>query len=426
MRAVISRIITGFITSRTLRDAKRFRAGLSRTLLGGRPVVEYFHQADDPYSHLVVQLLPRLADRYGLDLKTWIVSPPDDAAAPERDRLRALGLRDAPRLARAYGLSFPSNAQLPGLEALAAVNGRLAEGIRQPGFLDLARACGESLWQGQAISAGSLDAAEVHLKAGTTRRRQLGHYLGGMLYFEGEWYWGVDRLHHLESRLSGLGLDSRREELPLAPYRDVVLGPPPQARRRVAIDFWFSFRSPYTWIAFPRVRRLAHHYGVELRLRYILPMIMRGLPVPQIKSRYITFDTKRESETVDLPFGVMVDPVGRGVERALAVLYKAIPLGLGEVFAENALRASWAQGVDLTTDAGLKRVARASGLSTAQVDEALADQASRQTAEANRKALFDAGLWGAPSYSVNGLPAHWGQDRLWALEEDLLDEMTHP
>lgn len=30
-----------------------------------------------------------------------------------------------------------------------------------------------------------------------------------------------------------------------------------------------------------------------------------------------------------------------------------------------------------------------------------------------------AGLWGAPTHRVNGKPAHWGQDRLWALEEDI-------
>ena len=39
--------------------------------------------------------------------------------------------------------------------------------------------------------------------------------------------------------------------------------------------------------------------------------------------------------------------------------------------------------------------------------------------DANRAALFEAGLWGAPTFCVDGMPAHWGQDRIWALEEDL-------
>ena len=428
MRATISRFVTRIITSKGLRNAMRFRAGLPRILSGRRPVVEYFHQADDPYSHMIVQLLPQLTARYGLDLKTWIVSPPDDAAAPERDRLRALGLRDASRLAMAYGLTFPTNAQSPEPEAVAMANARLSEVVGQAGFAEAAQACGEALWRGEIAEkfAGSMNGASGHLKVGTDRRLKLGHYLGGMLYFEGEWYWGVDRLHHLETRLSGPGFDTQAGTPALAPYRDMQLGPPPAAKRPVVIDFWFSFRSPYTWIAFPRVRQLARHYGAELRLRFILPMVMRGLPVPQIKGRYITFDTKRESEMVDLPFGTIVDPVGIGVERAIAVLFQAVSLGLGEVFAENTLRATWAQGVDLTSEQGLKGVARASGLSADQVDEALADETWRAPAEVNRQALFDAGLWGAPSYCVNGRPAHWGQDRLWALEEDILEELTRP
>ena len=49
----------------------------------------------------------------------------------------------------------------------------------------------------------------------------------------------------------------------------------------------------------------------------------------------------------------------------------------------------------------------------------LADESWRGPAEANRKALLEAGLCGAPTYRVSGKPAHWGQDRLWALEEDI-------
>src|SRR6202000_2087417 len=105
----------------------------------------------------------------------------------------------------------------------------------------------------------------------------------------------------------------------LAPPRDVRRGPPPAVAQAAVIECWFSFRSPYSWIAFPRVRALARHHGAELRLRYILPMVMRGLPVPRVKARYIMFDTNREAGRVGVPFGTIVDPVGAGAERALAV-----------------------------------------------------------------------------------------------------------
>lgn len=44
-------------------------------------------------------------------------------------------------------------------------------------------------------------------------RQSLGHYLSAMLYYGGEWYWGIDRLHHLETRLQALGLQTDPADL---------------------------------------------------------------------------------------------------------------------------------------------------------------------------------------------------------------------
>jgi 2-hydroxychromene-2-carboxylate isomerase len=382
MRPAVSRVVTSLITSRGARDLRRNAAGLRRRLSGAVPTVEYFHQADDPYSQLAAQLLGPLAARYGVRIRTWLVSPPDDAAAPERERLNAYALRDAPRVAAEYGLAWPDAGAAP-------------EGV-----------------------------TGATLAAGDARRRKLGHYLGAMFHFEGEWYWGVDRLNHLEERLAGLGLDRSPGTAPIAPYRDMTLGPvPAHGGPAPVIEAWFSFRSPYSWIAFPRLRRLARRYGAKLELRFILPMVMRGLPVPPVKRMYITLDTKREAERVGLPYGCIVDPVGPGAARALAVLHHAIPLGRGEDFAELGMRAAFADGIALAEDAGLYDVARRSGLTDDQTTAALADESWRAAAEANRAALFEAGLWGAPTYRVGGGPAHWGQDRLWALEQDLVAAM---
>jgi 2-hydroxychromene-2-carboxylate isomerase len=116
--------------------------------------------------------------------------------------------------------------------------------------------------------------------------------------------------------------------------------------------------------------------------------------------------------------------VGSGAARALAVIHHAIPLGRGEAFAELGCRAVFADGIDISNDEGLIGVAARAGLSAGVVKEALADGSWQQAAEENRKALFDAGLWGAPTFRVDGMPAHWGQDRFWALEQDILEVMT--
>lgn len=431
MRPEVSRLVTGVLTSPARRDVARATAGLRRRLTGAEATVDYFHQADDPYSHLAVQLLGALARRYRVAVRVWLVPPPDDAAAPERERLAAYALRDAARVALEYGLEFPARAVQPDARSVGLAQQVLAWAPRSAVFGELAMEVGHALWSSDAGAlealakrTGSAEAAAEALGRGEAERRRLGHYLGAMLHFEGEWYWGVDRFNHLEARLTAMGRDAEPQAPPLAPYRDVQL-PPPAAgtappRTPPVVELWFSFRSPYSWLALPRVRRLARRYGARLELRYVLPMVMRGLPVPPIKSRYIILDAKREAERVGLPFGRVVDPVGAGAARALAVLHHAVPLGLGEDFAELGLRAAFADGIALAEDEGLCDVARRAGLNERQVASALADERWRETAEANREALFDAGLWGAPTCRVNGGPAHWGQDRLWAVEEDLV------
>jgi 2-hydroxychromene-2-carboxylate isomerase len=103
----------------------------------------------------------------------------------------------------------------------------------------------------------------------------------------------------------------------------------------------------------------------------------------------------------------------------MALQWRAMALGKGEEFGELALKSIFAQGRSPGEDKVLFDIARRAGLKDEDVRAGLDDDGWRAAAEANRKALLEAGLWGAPTYRVNGKPAHWGQDRLWALEEDI-------
>lgn len=431
LRATLMRGVTAVLTNPRRRRLTRNVAALKARLRGERPTIRYFHQADDPYSHLAVQMLPRLRARYAVRIEIWLVPPPEESAAPDRERLRAYGLRDAARLAQARDLSFPANAALPDVAAVRRLQLILADALGQGCFEDVALATGTALWSSDAAGLNDMAAGvdgdisrrlDAILAAGESRRARLGHYLGGMFHFEGEWFWGVDRLGHLERRLADRGLDREAGSPPLAP----ALEPAPGAPRNPSligvapvIELWFSFRSPYSWLVLPRIRELARAHGAKLELRPILPMVMRGLVVPRIKTLYIVLDCKREAERLSLPFGRIVDPVGTGAERALAVLNHAIELGRGEDFAELGLKAAFADGIALVEDGGLFEVARRAGLTDAQTRAALADDSWRQRVGANRAALLDAGLWGAPAFRVGGGLAHWGQDRLSMLEDDI-------
>lgn len=422
LKNTLIKYVLRVLTHPRTRQWQRARTSLLRRLLGAPAQVHYFHQADDPYSHLCVQLLEQLGHRYDVDVLAHLVSPPEDSAAPDRERLGQWSLRDAARLAQAHGLEAP--AALPDARAIASAESALAASLLQGRFVVDAAGISQRLWQGQMQPAGVMQGDAQAAKAqGTALRKHQGHYLGATFFYGGEWYWGIDRLHYLEQRLRDEGLCREPARPLLVPVRDMVLRGAPalhSGRKPVAqLHFFCSFRSPYTYIALPRVRQLAEHYGAQLQLRFVLPMVMRGLAVPREKSLYIVADVAREAQRVGMRYGFLVDPVGKPVERGYAVLHQAIKAGAGLALAQSFLQGVWADGIDAGTDRGLYAIAARAGLDQAFVDQALCDDSWRAVAASNRLELLDMDLWGVPSFRVNDLPGYWGQDRLWMLQADL-------
>ena len=426
MKAALGTLVASLVSSAALRDLRRLLASRRRRLGGRSAEVHYFHQVDDPYSHLLVQLLPALQARYRIELHVHLVPAPDDSAAPDRARLQAWSRRDAQLLAEQAGLDFADAGAQPEPARQRQAEGLLAAALQAGRFLELAPLIGRWLWQ-QAEAPHDLQPLPASvvgelLAAGATRRTRLGHYLGGTLYFESEWFWGLDRLDFLQARLQEAGLNRGTDVSSLARLPQVSCQRRPQNGQRPRLYFYASLRSPYTYLVAARVRRLADHYGAELVLRPLLPMAMRGLPVPLEKRLYILRDNKRIAEHFGLPFGKVADPLGRPTERGLALVFRALQESpqRGVALFESFLQGVWAEGIDAGSSAGLLRIARRAGFDQAFVEAALADDSWRASAERHRQELLDMGLWGVPSFRVEQGPGYWGQDRLWLVERELI------
>ena len=89
-RAVDLILGTGVLGLR--RWSHRIRRGRRRTLV-------FFFQADDPYSILLHQALPALADAADANLEVVPVGPPDPAYTPDAGRLLVWAWADARALA---------------------------------------------------------------------------------------------------------------------------------------------------------------------------------------------------------------------------------------------------------------------------------------------------------------------------------------
>jgi 2-hydroxychromene-2-carboxylate isomerase len=184
------------------------------------------------------------------------------------------------------------------------------------------------------------------------------------------------------------------------------------------IDFYFSFRSPYSYLAAPRAFALADDHEVEIAFHGVIPMAMRGQSVPQAKRLHTLRDTKREAQRLGMPFGRVHDPIGDGAMRCLLVAEHAVDAGRVRPFVLAASRAIWAEATDVATDAGLRPVCERAGLEWAACAAALEDPALLARVHEDTDRLGALGHWGVPVLVLDG-ELYWGQDRIEDVERAL-------
>jgi 2-hydroxychromene-2-carboxylate isomerase len=181
------------------------------------------------------------------------------------------------------------------------------------------------------------------------------------------------------------------------------------------VEFFFSFRSPYSYLAAPRAFELPAHYAVELVWRGVRPMAMRGQPLPLAKQLYILRDATREADGLGLPFGPMYDPIGDGVWRCLCIAEHAKTVGKLGTFVTRAGSAIWSRGIDVRGDDELRVICERSGLEWAACQQAMQRDDYRERVENNTARLAELGHWGVPTFAFDG-QLFWGQDRITDLE----------
>jgi 2-hydroxychromene-2-carboxylate isomerase len=432
-RRLSSRFIRWVIDPRRQSLVRAAREGVRR-VRGARHRIHYFHQPDDPYSHLAAQALPALIERYDVDWTVHVAGAEGFPNIPEPDLLARLARRDCAAVAPSYGLVFPDATEAPSPGALHAVERALVEAAQSDvaPFADRAVELGGALWGCDESTIASMTGpvqpqrdfeTETTLTQAAALRAKWGHYSGAMFHCAGEWYWGVDRLHHLERRLIELGANRAGDEIRFQ-RRDIPMQPVARASE-LTLEVFPSLRSPYTAISFERTVELAERTGVRLEVRPVLPMVMRGVPATFTKGVYIMKDTLREAEGMGMPFGRMLDPIGEPVRRAYALWPWARDSGRGAAFLAAFLRAAFAEAVDTSGEAGLRLVVERAGLSWDEARSHLGDPAWEAELESNRLAMMnEMGQWGVPSFRLRG-PGDtpdfctWGQDRLWRVAEEI-------
>jgi 2-hydroxychromene-2-carboxylate isomerase len=425
--------VAQMLTSPRLRRFKRSWFEIKRRLVPPFNTVIFYHRVNDPYSYLLLQALPRFLEDFKVNLQIRLILDLPDDGIPQPQLLERYALEDARRLAALHNLNFPDDACQPSHEDAFHATAILLKHQNRPKLLHLVTEVTGALWGCSTTTFesclkryGTLKDRETQtlISNATAELLARGHYNSAMLYYGGEWYWGLDRLGHLADRLNRPRL--RRDTGDIADYqrqyRHVLQSYTslrPRPRQVNPLDFYFSFRSPYSYLAADRVFKLAELYKIPVTVKPVMPMVMRGIPLPKAKRAYIIKDAKREAEKYNLPFGKICDPLGDGINTCMALFLYARGKGREKELVVSMAAGIWAEGLDVNRPSHLKKMLDRCGLNWDDAQASLGNDRWREMARKNSEDLQALGLWGVPAFKYGNLVL-WGQDRLWALEKAVL------
>jgi 2-hydroxychromene-2-carboxylate isomerase len=403
------------------------------------PTLDYWFDYSCPYAYLGSTQVEALARRMNRRLR-WrpmlLGGIFRESGTPQRlfetlvPAKAAHNAEDMSRWAAVYGapLSMPSGHPLRTVEALRAT---LATGSDPKVIHGLFRA----YWAGgrppsddatlrEVLGSAGHDADGVlsrireaeskdELRKRTEEAVALGIFGAPSYVVDGRLYWGQDRAHFVANVL----------------FEDVL--PATAVRPRTArhtLEVYWDFSSPFAYLASTQAEALAARTGAALVWR---PMLLGGLfktvgqpMVPMqtwspAKQAYTLEDMRRWAVYWKVPFSF---PSRFPTNSLKAMrLYLALPEAGRDGFRERVFRAYWADDKDISDDGVLRDL---TGLPRESADELMlaAQSAPMKQAlvEATQRAA-QAGVFGAPTWVVDGRQLFWGQDRIPLVERALVE-----
>jgi len=193
------------------------------------------------------------------------------------------------------------------------------------------------------------------------------------------------------------------------------------------IDYYFSLISPFAYLGDALLGEIAGRFGAHVRRKpvelgtKIFPET-GGLPVAKrapARQAYRLVELERWRAYRGLPLNLHPKFFPAAEWPAAGMVIAAEEQGLDSAALVNGiLTAIWAEDRDIADPATLSAVADERGLDGAQLLRAGGDTAVKEAYAANTEEALLAGVFGSPSYVLNG-ELFWGQDRLDFLERAL-------
>jgi 2-hydroxychromene-2-carboxylate isomerase len=199
----------------------------------------------------------------------------------------------------------------------------------------------------------------------------------------------------------------------------------------LSVDLYFSFRSPYSYLALPKTMRLVADYDVTVNLRPVYPLAVRVPDFfkktnPQF-ARYVALDSWRVAQHEKIPFRFpRPDPIVQNmatleVAEQQPYIHRLTRLGAlaqlegrSLLFVDAIARVLWDGTVTPWNEGDhLARAAEKANFDLAWMDKAISADPDRFEAviAANEKDHAASGHWGVPTFVFEKEP-FFGQDRI--------------
>ena len=205
-----------------------------------------------------------------------------------------------------------------------------------------------------------------------------------------------------------------------------------------SVDVYWSFRSPYSYLATPGMRKLRDDYQVDVNLRVVLPIAVRSPellfnPQNANRTKYILLDWVRRAQFLDMPHAwPSPDPIVQDLKTMEIAaeqphIYRLSSLGVeaqrqgrGIEFAAQVAAMIWGGTRGWDQGDHLAQATARAGLDLQEMERAIDGDGHLAEIEENHKQLDAAGQWGVPTFVFEGEP-FFGQDRIdtlcWRLDQ---------
>jgi carboxymethylenebutenolidase len=194
------------------------------------------------------------------------------------------------------------------------------------------------------------------------------------------------------------------------------------------VDYYLAPQSPWAYLGHQRLSDMAARTGAGIR---VMPIdlggkvfpISGGLPLGQRapqRQAYRLLELQRFGQHLGVPLNLKPRyfPVG-GDDAARLIIAADLAQGSAAAMgvAGAVLAACWAQERNIADEKVLAQLLQEQGLPTALLEQSHS-QAVQVRYETYTQQAIDAGVFGAPSYVIDG-EIFWGQDRLDFVERAL-------